>query len=139
MEINEVDHDAALAAIAPLFEHELERELENDCVVEESPAAPASAPAAVPAPAVPQSGPWIGRRGTALLLSGFGVMLLGGGGWWVTDTFKSEDLARTVASIPPARHVKPAWLDDQVPTINATLIGVPSAATPAGSSPDTSR
>jgi len=147
VEMNDVEHDAALAAIAPLFEHELE--LEADRALENVPAAPATGPA----PATPPRGSWLGVRGTALLVAVFGVTVLGGAGWWLSDAYRSEDLARTVASIPPAGRVKPAWLDDQVPTINATLVGVPAAApaaaeppleaapaaTPAGGGPDTSR
>ena len=146
VEINEVDHDAALAAIAPLFEHELD----VDRVVDDVPAAPAAAPV-LPAPKAGQQG--FGMRGTAIVLAILGATALGGGGWWLSDAYRSEDLARTVASIPPAHRVKPAWLDDQVPTINATLVGVPPsapaaaeppiepppAAPPAGGGPDISR
>jgi hypothetical protein len=146
VKMNDVEHDAALAAIAPLFEHELD--LEADRGLESVPAAPATGPA----PATPPRGWRLSTRGTALLVAVFGVTVLGGAGWWLSDAYGSEDLARTVASIPPSGRVKPVWLDDQVPTINATLVGVPSAApaaaeppleaapaaTPAGG-PDTSR
>jgi len=146
VEINEVEHDAALAAIAPLFEHELD----VDRVADDMPAAPAAAPV----PAAPTAGQRFGMRGTAILLAILGVTVLGGGGWWLSDAYGSEDLARTVASIPPAHRAKPAWMDDHVPTINATLVGVPPAAPaateppiaaappaapPAGGGPDISR
>jgi hypothetical protein len=123
--INVVEHDAALAAIAPLFE----RELETDRVAEEVPAV--SSPGPVPTAAQPGR---FGLRGTAILLAVIGVTMLGGAGWWLSDAYKSDDLTRTVASIPPAGGVKPAWLNDQVPTIKATLIGVPPAA-PAAAEP----
>jgi hypothetical protein len=55
VEINEVEHDAALAAIAPLFEHELE--------VDRTAAVMPAAPAAAPVPAAPPPGPRVGLRG----------------------------------------------------------------------------
>jgi hypothetical protein len=63
------------------------------------------------------------------------MTVLGGGGWWLSDAYRPDDLARTVASIPPARHVPPAWLEDQVPTISATLVGVSSAEPSAAEPP----
>jgi hypothetical protein len=126
VEINDVEHDAALAAIAPLFAHELEA----DRGLEKVPAAAAAGPA----PAAPKSGPRFSIRDTAILVAVLGVTGLAGAGWWIFDAYRSEDLARTVASIPPAGRVKPAWLDDRVPTINATLVGVPSSA-PAAAEP----
>ena len=127
VEINDLEHDAALAAIAPLFERELDTDRPVD-VPQVSAAAPS--PAVVPSPRFA----W---RTGLVVLAVVGVTTLVGGGWWLTDTFKSEDLARTVASIPPARRVQPAWLDDRAATINATLIGVPAARAAAEHPSDT--
>jgi len=128
VEINEVEHDAALAAIAPLFEHDLD----VDRVAEDVPAVPAvdHAPAAGHVPAGSQSGLRFGVRGTAVLVAVFGVTVLGGGGWWLSGYVRAEGLAPPLASIPRASQTTPAWWQTEaMPTLTASLVALPTAAT----------
>jgi hypothetical protein len=124
VEINGVEHDAALAAIAPLFEHE--HELEVDQVAEELPATPAPGRA----PVGPKSGLRFGIRGTAIVVAVFSVTVLGGAGWWLSGYVRAEGLAPPLASIPRAPQATPAWWQTEaMPTLTASLVALPTAAT----------
>jgi hypothetical protein len=121
VEINDVEHDAALAAIAPLFEHELD----GDRVVEDLPAAPA----VVHVPAGPKSGLRFDSRGTAIVVAVLGLTVLGGGGWWLSGYVRAEGLAPPLASIPRAQTTPEWWQTEAMPTLTASLVALPTAAT----------
>jgi RodZ C-terminal domain len=120
VEINDVEHDAALAAIAPLFEHELD----VDRVAEDVPAAPAAGHT----PAGPRSGLRFGIRGTAIVVAVLGMTVLGGGGWWLSRYVRAEGLAPPLASIPRAQTPE-WWQTEAMPTLTASLVALPAAAT----------
>jgi hypothetical protein len=138
VEFDDVEHDAALAAIAPLFEKELDKMLEADRakavpeatgshiavpqVVGSQPVAPVS-PASSTSPA-----PHSGMRGSIVLLALVGLTVLGGVGWWASGYLRGGDgLAPPIAAIPNVARGNPAWQADGIPTLTASLVALPTS------------
>jgi len=157
-ELDEVEHEAALAAIAPLFElDEPVKSPDPTPVVPASlptPSAPApsvsgatgpaptvqattvpraTVPTAVPAqPASADRGKatW-DKTGIVTVLAVVAAAVVSAGGWWVSGFVGAKSLAPPLTAIPRVPNVTPSWLDDRTPTLSATLIALPPSTTPA--------
>jgi hypothetical protein len=123
--VDEVEHEAALAAIAPLFEHE-------DSLPVGS-AFPVPAPVLAPAPALAareeRETPRRGKAGVVTVLAVIAASVVGAGGWWFSGYVEgAEGLAPPLAAVPKAPRVTPSWADDRIPTLSASLVALPGAA-----------
>lgn len=157
--VDEVEHEAALAAIAPLFEREDSLSVESTVatpvpVATTAPApvftpapivapAPVFTPAPIAAPApVRASAPMHavsdretarrGKAGVVTVLAVIAVSIVGGGGWWLSSYLEAaESLAPPLAAVPQVPRVTPSWADDRMPTLSASLVAlVPGTPNP---------
>ncbi len=137
--VDEVEHEAALAAIAPLFEREDSLAVESTVAVPVPVFTPARAPVTAPAPApapmraVPdRETPRLGKAGVVAVLAVIAVSIVGGGGWWLSSYLEAaENLAPPLAAVPQVPRVTPSWADDRMPTLSASLIAlVPGTSNP---------
>lgn len=139
VDFDEVEHDAALAAIAPLFEKELDKMLEADRakegaevtrpqIVVPQAVGPHPVASASPASSPTSPAPHSGMRGSVMLLALVGLTLLGGAGWWASGYLRGGDgLAPAMASIPNIARTNPAWQADGIPTLTASLVALPTS------------
>jgi hypothetical protein len=134
------DEEAVLAALRPALVESTK--FERAPILERAPAAiapPSAAPSAHTAPAAnrpaainrssipaPFNKPWVLAVAAAVALSGVGT-----GAWWLVGRGSASAKA-PVASIPRAPQT--AW-DDQIPTLTASLVALPSATSGVRSGP----
>jgi len=77
----------------------------------------------------PRSRALHGKHGMLAALALAAAILAGAGAWFLWGFVGgSADLTPPLASIPSAPRVKPAWQDDRIPTLTASLIAVPSTS-----------
>lgn len=67
-----------------------------------------------------------GKAGVVTVVALGAAILLGAGGWWLSGFVGSQDLAPPLAFIPRAPRIAPSWLNEQIPTLTASLIALPS-------------
>src|SRR5262245_46990646 len=161
-ELDEVEHEAALAAIAPLFEFDEPVKSPNPTPLPPAalPAPSVSAPASssttgptptvqglvqrATVPAVPAQPSASGNRGTTTwdetgimtVLAVVAAAVVSAAGWWASGFVGANSLAPPIAAIPRAPLVTPSWLDDRTPTLTATLVALPPSTIPAALSVD---
>src|SRR5688572_25653760 len=123
--VDEVEHEAALAAIAPLFEHEDSLSAESAVAV----SAPVLAPARGLAAREERESPRRGKAGVITVLAVIAAAVVGAGGWWLSGYVDgAEGLAPPLAAVPHAPRATPSWADDRIPTLSASLVAVPGTA-----------
>ena len=131
LSVADIDREAAISALAPLFD--------EMSTVESAPvaAAPVPGPVQLPVATDPVGPSRLGKVGAITAVVALAAVLLGGGGWWLSNYIaESDDLAPPLAFIPRAPRVKPSWLDEQMPTLTASLVALPAATTGATPSAD---